>query len=75
MFGMWDVGCGMFAGMWDVDLQNAVFSKGCFNNNSVVVKKKRFMGEIVLEDFLEKPSEGLINFRDKKVRRDLKYAK
>ena len=21
--GMWDVGCGMFAGMWDVDLQNA----------------------------------------------------
>ena len=23
-FGMWDVGCGMFAGMWDVDLQNAV---------------------------------------------------
>ena len=27
MFGMWygpDVGCGMFAGMWDVDLQNAV---------------------------------------------------
>ena len=20
--GMWDVGCGMFAGMWDVDLQN-----------------------------------------------------
>ena len=29
MFGMWDVGCGMisgcglFAGMWDVDLQNA----------------------------------------------------
>ena len=28
MFGMWDVrdvGCGMFAGMWDVDLQNALF--------------------------------------------------
>ena len=31
MLGMWDVrdvgclGCGMFAGMWDVDLQNAVF--------------------------------------------------
>ena len=24
MFGMWDVGCGMFAGMWDVDLQNAL---------------------------------------------------
>ena len=24
MFGMWDVGCGMFAGMWDVDLQNAI---------------------------------------------------
>ena len=30
MLGMWDVGdvgcwgCGMFAGMWDVDLQNAV---------------------------------------------------
>ena len=23
MFGMWHVGCGMFAGMWDVDLQNA----------------------------------------------------
>ena len=23
MFGMWDVGCGMFAGMWDVDLRNA----------------------------------------------------
>ena len=23
MFGMWDVGFGMFAGMWDVDLQNA----------------------------------------------------
>ena len=22
MFGMWDVGCGMFARMWDVDLQN-----------------------------------------------------
>ena len=20
---MWDVGCGMFAGMWDLDLQNA----------------------------------------------------
>ena len=30
MFGMWyvrDVGCGMFAGMWDVDLQNAVNSR------------------------------------------------
>ena len=25
MFGMWYVGCGMFAGMWDVDLQNVVF--------------------------------------------------
>ena len=24
MFGMWDVRCGMFAGMWDVDLQNAI---------------------------------------------------
>ena len=24
MFGMWDVGCEMFAGMWDVDLQNAM---------------------------------------------------
>ena len=27
MFQMWDVrdvGCGMFAGMWDVDLQNAM---------------------------------------------------
>ena len=24
MFRMWDVGCGMFAGMWDVDLQNAM---------------------------------------------------
>ena len=24
MFRTWDVGCGMFAGMWDVDLQNAV---------------------------------------------------
>ena len=26
MFGVWDnrnVGCGMFAGMWNVDLQNA----------------------------------------------------
>ena len=23
MLEMWDVGCGMFAGMWDVDLQNA----------------------------------------------------
>ena len=23
MFGMWGVGRGMFAGMWDVDLQNA----------------------------------------------------
>ena len=23
MFRMWDVGCGMFAVMWDVDLQNA----------------------------------------------------
>ena len=30
MCGMWDVrdvGCGMFAGMWDVDLQNAVAIK------------------------------------------------
>ena len=27
MFGKWDVGCGMFAGMWDVDLQNAVAIK------------------------------------------------
>ena len=26
MFGMWDVGSGMFAGMWDVDLQNARFN-------------------------------------------------
>ena len=24
MFGMRDVGCGIFAGMWDVDLQNAL---------------------------------------------------
>ena len=23
MFGMWDVGCGMFAGIRDVDLENA----------------------------------------------------
>ena len=23
MFGMWDMECGMFVGMWDVDLQNA----------------------------------------------------
>ena len=23
MFRMWDAGCGMFAGMWDIDLQNA----------------------------------------------------
>ena len=23
MFGMWDVGCRMFAGMWDIDSQNA----------------------------------------------------
>ena len=23
MFRTWDVGCGMFTGMWDVDLQNA----------------------------------------------------
>ena len=22
MLGMWDMGCGMFTGMWDVDLQN-----------------------------------------------------
>ena len=35
MFGMWDVrdagcsGCGMFAGMWDVDLQNAQSTKPC----------------------------------------------
>ena len=29
MLGMWnvgDVGCGMFAGMWNVDLQNAGFT-------------------------------------------------
>ena len=26
MFGMWDVGCGMFAGMWYVDLQNALLN-------------------------------------------------
>ena len=25
MFEMQDVGCGMFAGMWDVDLQNASY--------------------------------------------------
>ena len=34
MFGMWDVrdvGCGMVTGMWDVDLQNAVFS-WCWND-------------------------------------------
>ena len=24
MFGMWDAGCGMFTGMWNADLQNAV---------------------------------------------------
>ena len=23
--GMWDVGCGMFAEMWDVGLQNTIF--------------------------------------------------
>ena len=23
MLGMWDVGCGMFTGMWDLDLLNA----------------------------------------------------
>ena len=32
MFGMWDVGCGMFAGMWDVDLQNALYKKPFFQN-------------------------------------------
>ena len=25
MWDVWDVGCGMFAGMWDVDLQNALW--------------------------------------------------
>ena len=25
MFGIWDVECGMFAAMWDVDLQNFIF--------------------------------------------------
>ena len=24
-FGMWNVGCGMFAEMWDVGLQNTIF--------------------------------------------------
>ena len=23
MYGRWDMGCGIFAGMWNVDLQNA----------------------------------------------------
>ena len=27
MFGIWDVRYGMFAGMWDVNLQNALISK------------------------------------------------
>ena len=27
IFGIWDVECGMFAGMWNVDLQNAVLRK------------------------------------------------
>ena len=27
-FGIWDVGCGMFAGMWDVDLQKAFLDSG-----------------------------------------------
>lgn len=34
-----------------------------------IVKKKRFIGEIALEQFLEKPFEGLINFCDKKASR------
>ena len=25
MFGIWDVECGMFAAMWNVDLQNSIF--------------------------------------------------
>ena len=30
MFVMWDAGCGMFAGMWDVDLQNTHFFKALY---------------------------------------------
>ena len=35
MFGMCDVECGMFAGMWDVDLENAKFSHSLFQLKSL----------------------------------------
>ena len=44
MFGMWDVedvgcsGCGMLAGMWDVDLQNAVMKAA--SHDSIGLEKK-----------------------------------
>ena len=30
MFEMWNAGCGMFVGMWDVDLQNTHFFKALY---------------------------------------------
>ena len=35
MFGMWDVGCGMFVGMWDVDLQNVKKIKPIKNGKNI----------------------------------------
>ena len=41
VFGMWDVGCRMFAGIWDVGLQNAL-SKNMISVASFIKAARKF---------------------------------
>ena len=38
MCGMWDVGSGMFAGMWDIDLQNVVHASSQLKQGDMKTK-------------------------------------
>ena len=49
-FGMWDVGCGMFTGMWDVDLRSALNPYGLNHFNSVFLKVSSFFKNVRIYD-------------------------
>ena len=57
VFGVWDVGCGTFAGMWDVDLQNTLLN---------LINDKRDIDKICLyaKDPYEAKYKLLVNKRE-----------
>ena len=52
MFGMWDVGC--FAGMWDVNLQNAQIAQYLISRGSQTMKFGHLIEHNMRNVFLEK---------------------